>query len=71
MVIVSVCREHENNFAFITDFVNYISRVRQQLRRGGGGIDLFLQRVTLEDAGHYTCRSKATNVTFNFVVISN
>ncbi|XP_021944968.2 neural cell adhesion molecule 1 isoform X2 [Folsomia candida] len=46
-----------------------ISRVRQQLRRGGGGIDLFLQRVTLEESGHYTCRSKATNVTFNFVVI--
>lgn len=50
--------------------LNLFSRVRQQLRRGGGGIDLFLQRVTLEETGHYTCRSKATNVTFNFVVIS-
>lgn len=46
------------------------NRVRQQPRRGGGGIDLFLQKVTLEDAGIYVCRSKGASATFSLMVIS-
>ncbi|ODM92695.1 Neural cell adhesion molecule 1 [Orchesella cincta] len=45
------------------------SRIRQQPRRGGGGIDLFLQKVTLDDAGMYSCRSKGINVSFSLMVV--
>lgn len=46
------------------------SRVRQQPRRGGGGVDLFLQKVTLGDAGAYVCKSRGTNASFSLMVVS-